>query len=205
MLKPAWLPGTELYSWHGFDLPVPLSSKFELIVHSRLRSRNELNQVQQVRSGGIFRYSAGKLTPFFGYYFQPAHESHSPWTKGHRFFTGVERALALPGNFSFTARLAAERHISTGLPAYMRYRSYAKLQFPGKRVAPYLQNEMLAVRQGYHSMRNGGGLSFRFNSGIVFEAGYLYDIRRTFWGGDRSAIVTSLKFPPPSMLFRRRH
>jgi len=191
-------PATELFSWHVTDNQVRLNRRFDLVLHSRIRTRQEFQHVQQLRTGSILRMQAGKnLIPYVGYYFQPAHEPNDPWVRGHRVFVGVERPFALPNRMVMTTRLAAERHMNTGRPNYFRFRTYMRLQFPGRKVAPFIQNEWLAVKQGFHSVRNSGGLRMRLSPAVTLEAGYLYDIRRTFWGGDRSAIVTALKFQKP--------
>ena len=45
-------------------------------------------------------------------------------------------------------------------------------------------------------MRNSGGLGVRVTPELTVEGGFLYNIRRTFWGGDRQAIVTGLRWQP---------
>jgi hypothetical protein len=45
-------------------------------------------------------------------------------------------------------------------------------------------------------MRNSGGLRVVVSPKVAFEVGYLYDVRRTVWGGDRQAIVTEISFQP---------
>jgi hypothetical protein len=190
-------PATELFSWHVTDSQVKLNRRFDLVLHSRIRTRHEFHHVQQLRAGSILRMQAGKnLIPYAGYYFQPAQEPSDPWVRGHRVFVGMERPFGL-NRMMMTTRVAAERHINTGRPDYFRFRTYARLQFPGRRVAPFIQNEWLAVKQGFHSVRNSGGLRMRLSPAVTLEAGYLHDIRRTAWGGDRSAIVTALKFQKP--------
>jgi hypothetical protein len=187
---------TELYSWHVLDEIMPLHRKLDLVIHSRLRTRREFHSLQQVRGGPILRWKpAGRWTVIGGYYFQPAHDPGQEWNRGQRVFGGIERALTLkPVNL--IGRLALERHINAGRPSYYRYRSYLRLNIPRGRISPFLQNEWLGVKQGFHSVRNSGGLRIRLTKRVTFEGGYLYDIRRTFWGGDRSAIVTAIQFRP---------
>ncbi|MBM3814097.1 MAG: DUF2490 domain-containing protein [Acidimicrobiia bacterium] len=195
---PASLSATELFSWHLFDTQMRVNRHADLVIHSRVRTRDEFHRLQQARGGAIVRFHAGKnLIPYTGYYFQPAHEAGDPWTKGHRAFVGVERPFAVALGTVLITRIAAERHMNTGRPNYMRFRTYTRLQLPGRRVAPFIQNEWLAVKQGFHSVRNSGGLRIRLSPVMTLEAGYLYDIRRASWGGDRSAIVTALKFQLP--------
>jgi hypothetical protein len=191
---PGLVSATELYSWHSFDSPVVDAKKVQLILHHRTRTRHELSYLDQSRVGSILRWKAkAGLIPFVGYYFQPQQLRHQEWTRGHRVFTGVEAPFRPAPSLAVTTRLAAEHFMRTGRQDYNRYRSYARLVIGRGRVSPFVQNEVLAVRQGFHSTRNSGGLRFAFRH-VTLEAGYLYDIRRMAWGGDRQAIVTSLRY-----------
>lgn len=190
-------PAIELYSWHSFDTPALVTKRFELVTHSRLRSRHELQYLDQVRGGAVFRWNASRrLIPYVGSYFQPQQVRTHEWTEGRRVFAGLEAPFRLGPHFALTTRLAAERFMGTGRPDYNRYRSYERLVIGHGRVAPYLQNEWLGVRQGFHSVRNSGGLRVRVTQELTVEGGYLYDIRRTVWGGDRQAIVTAVRWTP---------
>ena len=84
--------------------------------------------------------------------------------------------------------------MATGRPDHNRYRSYERLVIGRGRFSPYLQNEWLAVRQGFHSVRNSGGLRMRVTGQLTVEAGYLFDFRRAAWGDNRQAIVTAVKW-----------
>ena len=92
-----------------------------------------------------------------------------------------------------TWRVAAERHFFSLDRDYNRYRTYTRVMWR-RQVSPFLQNEWLAVNGGFHSVRNSVGLRFPIGSQSKLEIGYLYDYRRQVWGGDRQAIVTSLRF-----------
>lgn len=187
--------GAEVYSWHNFDTPVITNSRFELAVHQRVRSRHELHYLDQVRGGAILRWNAAeRFTPFVGAYLQPQQIRPGDWTEGRRVFGGVEVPFRFRGSLALTTRVAAERHIATGRPDHNRYRSYERLVIGRGRFSPYLQNEWLAVRQGFHSVRNSGGLRMRVTGQLTVEAGYLFDFRRAAWGGNRQAIVTAVKW-----------
>ena len=200
VLVVVWVAGTlasgaEVYSWHSFETPVIVNSRFELALHQRVRSRHELQFLDQVRGGAILRWNASaRFVPFVGAYFQPQQIQANNWTEGRRFFGGVEVPFRFKGGLALTTRVAAERHIGTGRPDYYRYRSYERLVIGNGRFAPFLQNEWLAVGQGFHSVRNSGGLRMRVTARLMVEAGYLFDFRRSAWGGNRQAIVTAVKW-----------
>ena len=185
----------ELYSWHGFDTPVVTNKRYEVVLHGRVRSRHELQYLDQARVGGIFRWKLGaRVIPFAGAYYQPQQVRAHQWTEGSRYFGGAEAPFKLGDSLALTTRLVAERFVGTGRPDYNRYRSFARLVIGRGRIAPYLQDEWLAVRQGFHSTRNSGGLRVRVSPKLSIEGGYLFDYRRTFWGGDRQAIVTAIRW-----------
>ncbi|MBL8178887.1 MAG: DUF2490 domain-containing protein [Bryobacterales bacterium] len=188
-------PATELYSWHGFDYAETLHPKLELQITSRLRTRDEFKFLQQVRGGPVLRWRVSEKNVLYGgYYLQPGHDPSAPWRMGQRLFIGLERPWNFK-KFTISNRIAAEHHFTGGARAnYNRYRTSTRLFFPGRRITPFVQSEWLAVRQGFHSTRSSGGLRVRLNAMMTMEASYLYDIRRTVWGGDRSAIVTSITF-----------
>jgi hypothetical protein len=188
------LAATELYSWHSLDSTLVSRRGLEVILHARLRSRDEMRALQQARAGSIVRWTvAPRATLFGGYYYQPVHEAGTPWGRGHRGFAGVESPLARWGSGTLTGRLAFERHLTRELGAYNRYRSYLRWQWE-RSVSPYFQSEWLAVREGFHSTRTSGGLRWQATPTMTIEVGYLYDVRRTAWGGDRQAVVTSVRF-----------
>ena len=185
----------ELYSWHGFDTPVVANRRYDVALHARLRSRHELHYLDQLRMGGTIRWRlSARLIPFAGAYYQPQQLRAHQWTEGSRYFGGAEAPFKLTDSLALTARLVAERFVGTGRPDYNRYRSSERLLIGRGRLAPYLQNEWLAVRQGFQATRNSGGLRVRVSPQLSFEGGYLFEIRRTAWGGNRQAIVTAIRW-----------
>ena len=199
LLVPGTQAATELYSWHLFDVFAKINKSFDITLHSRLRTRDEFHQLQQVRTGVVLVWHPKnlKISPVAGYYYQPVKERDRPWREGHRVFMGLMRPFQLPNKMVLNTRISAERHMYEGLPGYMRYRSYVRLEIPKRKITPFIQNEWLAVKTGFHSVRNSGGLRFQLTPHTMLEAGYLYDIRRTIYGGDRSAIVTTFRYTLP--------
>lgn len=194
LVTPDSLQATEFYSWHGFEFPLRLAEKVEVVLHHRTRTRHEWSYLDQSRAGAIVRWTAARgIVPYAGYYYQPQQLRADEWVRGQRVFLGAEKPFHLNSTAALTTRLAMERFFGTGRLDYNRYRSYCRLLLGGGRLTPFFQNEMLAVRQGYHSMRNSGGLRIRLSSFVHLEASYLYDVRRTVWGGDRQALVTGIR------------
>jgi hypothetical protein len=188
-------PGQTFFTWHSVDQPFKLNDRVQLVVQYRTRTRSALEHLDQVRAGPIIRFAlTPKVTLFSGYYYQPGQPSDGVWFQGQRVFGGVETRGRFTGSLQWTGRLAAERHIGTGRPDYNRYRSYLRVLAGRGAVVPYVQNEVLAVRDGFHSTRNGGGLRFRMSPHIGAEVGFLYDFRQQEWGGDRVALTTAFSY-----------
>lgn len=195
-LGPALTAATEFYSWHGYDTRLVERGRLEVSLHHRLRTRHELQYLDQARFGSIARWNEKRFSILAGFYLQPQQIHEQDWTPGRRVFGGIEVPVQLGSRIVLSSRLVAERHMSTGRPDYARYRTSERVVFGAGRFRPFIQNELLAVKQGFHSTRNSGGMSLRINDEFSVEVSYLYDIRRTFWGGDRQAVVTSMRWTP---------
>ena len=194
---------TELFSWHAVDTRALSKGRLELNLHHRTRTRHELGYLDQSRVGPVARWTLNpRLTLIGGYYFQPQQIRPKTWSEGQRFFAGVEAPLLNRSGSALSFRGFAERHINTGRPDYNRYRTSVRWTLGKGRFKPFVQNELLAVQQGWHSTRNSGGVSFRLSPVASMDVSYLYDSRRAFWGGDRQSIVTSVRWTP--QISRRR-
>lgn len=186
--------GSELFSWHSFDVAERVTKKVDLQVTSRVRTRDEFQLLNQFLGGPMLTYRVNSRWLYFGgYWTQPGHEDKKPWIMGHRTFAGVDRRWGVR-NFTLVGRLTYERHYGAGRPNHNRYRTYARLLFPRRAVTPFLQYEWMAIREGFFSSRQTGGLRFHINRNVFVDASYLYDIRRANWGGNRNAIITSVSF-----------
>jgi hypothetical protein len=189
---------TELFSWHTFDVRAMAVGKLEITVHSRLRTRHEASHLDQVRGGPLVRWAATKrLTLLGGFYHQPTQVSKDHWFKGQRLIAGVESPLYHRPGHAVAGRFLAEHFAGTGRPDYTRYRASLRWTVGRGRVRPFVQNETFAAWPGFHSSRQSGGASIRLSEEMSMDVSYLYDIRRAFWGGDRQAIVTSVRWTPP--------
>jgi hypothetical protein len=198
-------PATELFSWHSFDTRLFSTNRFELALHHRTRVRQEFRYFDQDRVGPVARFTIRpRLTMIAGYYFQPQQVRPSDWAEGQRVFLGFETPLMSTRRSVLSLRGFTERHIGTGRPNYTRHRTSLRWTFGQGHVRPFLQNEVLAVWPQVHSTRNSGGLSVRLNDQFNLDLSYLYDLRRTFWGGNRQSIVSSIRWNPKFSAPRKR-
>ena len=195
-LAPA--PAAELAGWHGIDLPVRLPRKLELTLHHRTRIRHQLRHLDDSRAGALLHWSATpRLIPFAGYYYQPQQDVPGLWVQSHRVLVGLESPLRVHADSSLTTRLTIERLFYPAPASFNRYRSYARLTIGGRRIAPFFQHELLMANSGYYSTRGAGGLRIRLSESVSLDTGYLFESRRAVFGGDRQAIVTSIRIQKP--------
>jgi len=179
------------------DTGLVKTRRWDVAFHHRTRSRHEFSFLDQSRIGTLTRLAlSGRANVLLGYYFQPQQIRTATWVRGQRFFGGVEGILYRGNRFTLNTRAVAERHIGTGRPDYNRYRTMGRITFGKRKIRPFIQNEILAVNNGFHSTRNAGGAVVQISPETTLEVSYLYDTRRTFWGGDRQALVTSIRWNP---------
>lgn len=196
---------TELFSWHVFDTRLVNQGRFELTLHHRTRTRQDFHYLDQSRFGSIARFNLNpRISLLGGYYFQPQQVRDEVWTKGQRIFAGFEAPLVQRRNSVVSMRALTERHVGTGRADYTRNRTSLRWTMGSRRVRPFLQNELLAVWPHFHSTRNSGGFSIRLSDELSMDVSYLYDLRRTYWGGDRQSIVTSMRWTPKFLASRKR-
>lgn len=190
--------GARSFSWHVAEVQFKaFGPRLDFVLHTRTRTSDNFGRLDQLRTGAVVRFNASpSWAVYSGYYFQPQHAADDLWVRGHRVFSGIENASAPHRDLRLITRLSLERFLGTGRPDYNRYRSYARLQIGRRQLIPFVQNETIAVKQGFHSTRSGGGVRWRISPEIWVEGGALYDVRRFSWGGDRIAIVTSVKYEP---------
>ncbi len=194
LLASPGLWATELFSWHSFEGVLPAKGPLQVTLHGRLRTRQEVQDFQQVRFGPVARVSVNKrVNVLGGYYFQPGDNLARQWRTGHRAFVGLETPSTM-GPFSVVIRGVVERHFVSQTKDHNRFRSYVRICYEKRTISPFYQNELLGVADGFHSLRNGVGLKWRLTPELTAEFGYVYDYRRADWGGDRHAIVTTIRF-----------
>lgn len=188
---------SDLFSWHSFEVRVASRGRLEVTLHTRARTRHELRSYDLSQVGPLVRWAATDRVALVGsFYFRPQRTHPGVWIWGRRSFFGVEAPiLKKPGN-TVTSRVLVDRLIGTGRPDHNRYRALVRWTIGRGLVRPFVQHETLAARTGFHSTRQSGGLTVQISEQLSMDASYVYDTRRTFWGGDRQAIVTSVRWKP---------
>ena len=180
---------SDFWTWHGFDISPVKTSKFEWVLHTRVRTRS--GDLQQGRAGTILRFSAGgRVSVITGYYYGKEEDAVEEWRNFHRIFSGVEGPVFQRGKVSVAARGLVERFISDARPDFTRFRQRVRYSTTD-RIGPYAQGEWFFDAQGYLSGRYSGGLRWRWAASSWVELGYLYDVRRPEIGPPRHVFVTN--------------
>lgn len=194
LIPTAGSSGAESFSWHALEAPVFATQRFELIAHSRVRTRSHFSKFDDVRAGPVVKFHPfAHVSLLGGYYFQNGDPLDPVPTHTNRLFTGVE----IPWSWNartMTSRSVVERYIGGIRSDYTRYRTSLRITWQQRRLSPYLQSEALFVRDGFHSSRTSAGIILRPERHVRMEIGYLFDVRRAFWGGNRHALVTNVRF-----------
>ena len=188
----------ELWTLHGFDYGLIRTKRVEVDLHTRFRTKQQMSDFQQGRSGTILRWNAGKrFTPIAGYYYGRQEDGHDEWTNFHRVFGGGEALVCGSNRARLASRTLVERFVAASGPDFNRYRQRLRLSLD-RTVGPYLSSEWFFDANGYLSARHGGGVRWKWVSWSWLEAGYLYDDRSPKLGPKRHMIVTQMFFGKPT-------
>lgn len=194
----AWdgtLSGAEPWSWHSVDFTVQKTPRWELALHTRLRTRK--GELQQSRSGAIARWKTQRQVSLIGgYYFGKEEDTREEWQQSHRLFGGAEAGIYSKGGVSVAARGLVERFSAPARRDFTRFRGRIRLTTES-RVGPYLGTEWFFDTKGYLAGRYSAGLRWRWSSWSSVEAGYMYDARNPVLGVSRHGIVTHLYLERP--------
>jgi hypothetical protein len=185
-----------LEGFHIAEAVVPASHGWQFNPQVRFRMANQFHTLSQLRSGLIVTksllphlelWSAAYWEPTLR---QPRHRASTRLQLGIQSRYNARPALAVQ------TRLMVERLYRTNGLLYSRLRLGNRVTFGQGKYRPYLTNDTLAVRQGFHSSRSGAGLAWDPSPGVHLEFEYVYDRRRAYWGGDRQILTTRIQFRP---------
>ena len=189
----------DLETQHAVDVTLPLKSKLDLILHSRIRIQPGGLGLYQVRAGPIVSWNAtGRMALLGGYYYaQQERKADRDFIAGHRLFSSAEVAVAGNRRLGFDQRALVERLFSVAAPDFIRYRFRSRLSVKAP-VAPYTSHEFFFDAQGWRSARHSAGIRWSPVRGVQIDLGYLYEHRRLDVGGNRHIWLTSLHFKKSS-------
>ena len=186
---PQTFEASDFWTWHGFDVSPVKTSKFEWVLHTRIRTRS--GDLQQGRTGTILRFNAHRqFSVITGYYYGKEEDAAEEWRNFHRIFSGVEVPVFQRRKASVATRGLVERFISDARPDFTRFRQRVRYSTTD-RIGPYAQGEWFFDAKGYLSGRYSGGLRWRWTRSSWVELGYLYDVRRPEIGPSRHVFVTN--------------
>jgi len=183
----------EFYSWHTHEIASNLTERSSIVFHTRLRSRQSFQHLAQFRAGVLLGYNFRGFNLTGGYYVEPNHPLDSEWQSGHRLTTSVSRSFPLRPRFTATPRLNMDRFFTVVRGDFNRFRSGVRWDY-GRLSGPYMINEVMFSATGFQSTRHTAGWRVRPLPQVQFEAGYVYDVRTAYWGGNRQAIITVMRY-----------
>lgn len=189
----------DLETQHALDITLPLTSRLELVLHSRLRTQPAALGLYQVRAGPVVSWSATpRIALLAGYYYaQQERKADRDFIAGHRVFSGAEVAVAGNRRVAFDQRGLAERFLSDAAPDFSRYRFRSRLSVKAP-VAPYTGLELFFDARGWRSTRHSAGIRWSPVRRVQLDLGYLYERRRHDIGGNRHLWLTSFHFKKAS-------
>jgi len=194
MLWSSNLSAAELQSQQAFDVSFS-KAKWDVIIHSRFRSRVNNRDFFQFRMGPIFEYNIHRRAfVLTGFYFTRNQSiPRANWATTNRAFAGAEFALVKSRHATLDFRTLAERFLVHAAPDFNRYRERL-LVTSGSGSGPYIGAEGLFDRRGLRSFRYSGGWRKPLRTSISLDIGYFFETRRLSEGGNRHMITTALHF-----------
>jgi len=164
--------GQDVGSLHIFQGDVPFSSKLNLQLHGRFRTRVDLSEYMQSRGGGIVSYRVNPRVGLMGgYYFIDEADRTGKLNNFHRGFGGVQLFAPAMGIVNLESRTVLEQFFATPTGSYLRARQRVSVSL-GKRVwRPYIQTEGL-VQRGILTGRFGSGVQYVGRPGQSVSMGY---------------------------------
>jgi hypothetical protein len=184
----------EVETQHGFDVTLPITSKLDVLLHTRLRTQPGRLGLYQARSGPVFSYDvSSRWSLLGGYYYVQQENRDQEFIAGHRLFGGAEGSLYRRGRAAVDTRALYERFLPDNAADFNRYRS--RFRFTWKaRVSPYAGPEFFFDRSGWRSVRLSGGIRWTAARNVELDVGYFYEPRRASIGPPRHMFLTSIHF-----------
>lgn len=185
-----------LETQHGFDTTFHPRSRWEIMLHGRIRTQPRGSGVYQVRGGPLVEYELTRRVGVLGGYFFSSQEAGGGWSSTHRPFGGVEATALSRRRYNIDVRVMAERFMPQGGRDFARYRERvrARAKWPA---APYASVEWFQDRQGLRSIRYAAGMRFRLRDSVTLDAGCFFERRPERLGGDRVMLLTTFHFLRP--------
>ncbi len=174
LLAPALLYAQDWGSLHIVNADVPLSRKWTLQIHSRVRTNENFSDYFQFRTGPILYYQAAKrLTLIGGSYFTNEKNAQDKLATFGRVFGGATVLVPSPRSIKWEARTLLEDFFATPRGTILRARERFWFTFGTKSLRPYVHVEGL-VQEGNWNARIGVGAQKMLGKGRELFMGYEY-------------------------------
>lgn len=165
----------DVESLHIFNANFDLRPGLTLQLHSRLRTFENMSSFNQGRIGPIITWRAlPRLSLTGGYYFthQNTRVIHRTYDLHRSWGGGQIRLLTFP-RWTLDSRHVLERFAVPVIPDYFRQRHRAVVNFPNKRISPFISGEALRQHKIWYG-RYVGGIQFRPQRRFLMSLAYEY-------------------------------
>jgi hypothetical protein len=162
----------QMESLHIMNAAVELKPNWTLVLHSRMRTNQNISQFHQARGGAILQWQARRrVAALGGYYYIEQEDAAKHHFNVHRAWGGAQFRLWENSKVSLEGRTLVERFFAGPSLDFTRgrWRLGAASRRPGAR--PYFNAEALRV-QGQWLGRFTGGVQWTARAGTQFAAGY---------------------------------
>ena len=177
--------------WQSTDILLFTRDQVSAVMHTQFRMRHGFRDVFQGRVGPVVRVRLPRNWGVLGGYYMGEAESQDEWRNEQRVFGGFDRRLAFERGV-LSARTMFEYHFGGPNPSDRRFRQNVQWSHNAP-LEPYVLTETFFDRHGYMGQRLQGGMRLQLTRSVMFDAGYVYDIRAIRVGGHRQAIHTTFR------------
>lgn len=199
LLIPGFAAAGDLQVWNQTEFKFLETDRYTWSVFGAFRLRNSLSDAYDNRAGAQGKVRLHRRVSLTGGYLHHWYDATGlGFREENRVYATPELLLASrPLRILSVTPIERSMSLRPG-PAYNRYRPRVEIERFRKIVSPFLSQEFLFQREGFLRSRSAAGLRYRFESGVAFEAGYLFDSIKTgpHWL-PRHAIRTGLSFGLP--------
>jgi hypothetical protein len=176
---------------HAVEASRPLGERWQLTIHSRLRTQPGGLGLYQFRAGPILEYAiTPRVSGLGGYYFSKQQRVERDVVGTHRPFGGVKWTAVKLRHYEVELRSLVERFLTER--DYTRYRNRVRWSAT-TRWAPYANVESFADRGGVRSTRYSVGLRWSTpGKRLDWDFGYFGEPRRRDLGPPRHMFLTTI-------------
>lgn len=167
------LGAADVESLHTFNFNFSLRRGWSLVLHTRVRTFDDLSSFHQFRAGPILEWkTAPRLTALVGYYFTERRDRPGERLfEEQRIWGGGEYSLFESGGWEVAERLLAERFFRNAGEDFWRWRARTEVIRSTPIADLYASGEALRSRGSFIG-RYRAGLEWKLHKSVTLATGY---------------------------------